>query len=302
MREMKKVSLPKALVIVGQTSSGKTALGIKLAKKFNGEIISADSRQVYIGLDIGTGKVTKKEMRGVPHHLLDVATPKRVYTAQNYVTDGRKAIAGIVRRKKLPIIVGGTGFYIDSLLGIISLPDVPSNKALRKLLSKMSASKLYTLLNKKDPRRAKDIDRHNPVRLIRALEIAEAIGKSPKSKSSTLYDTCWLGIALPFDKLEKKIEKRFRERMKQGMLKEAKRLHVSGVSWKRMEELGLEYRYMARLLQKKITRKEFDEQLLSEIKKYAKRQMKYWKRNKEIRWFEPEDKRVEEVAKNFLIN
>lgn len=291
----------KVIVIVGPTASGKTALAISLAKKFKGEVISADSRQVYKGLDIATGKVTKKEMAGITHHLLDVVSPKKVFNADDFVKLGGRSIFMIYHKNNIPIIAGGTGFYIDALVGNISLPHVPPNPKLRKKLEKLNASELYALLKKKDPRRAKDIDKHNPVRLVRALEIAEAIGKSPVRKSTSPYDVLWIGINVPLPELEKKIEKRVTLRMKQGMLAEAKRLRRGGLSWKRMEALGLEYRYLAQHLQGKLNRAELIESIRKGNVDYAKRQMKYWKRNKEIRWFGAKEmKEVEGVVKKFL--
>src|SRR6185503_17927169 len=152
----------KVLVIVGPTSSGKSALAVRLAKRLNGEVISADSRQIYKGLNIGTGKITMREMNGVRHLLLDVSSPKKVFTANDYVRLGRQAIQDISLRGKLPIICGGTGFYIDALLGRVLLADVPPNKKLRSRLSKLSVRKLHAMLQKKDVLRAKTIDRNNP--------------------------------------------------------------------------------------------------------------------------------------------
>lgn len=280
----------KLLVLVGPTSSGKTALAVELAKRLNGEVISADSRQVYRGLDIGTGKVTTREMHGVRHHLLDVASPKRTFTAHEFVAKGRKAVADIAKRGKLPIIAGGTGFYIDALVGRIQLPDVPANSNFRKLHSKTTAAELFRMLEQIDPERAQSIDPHNRPRLIRALEIARALGTVPKpSKSVDEYDILWLGLDLPKDGLDAKIDTRLAVRMKQGMLAEAKRLHASGLSYKRMEALGLEYRSLARLLQKKVTRAQMQTELSHAIKQYAKRQRTYWRRNKEIRWVDPKE-------------
>jgi tRNA dimethylallyltransferase len=181
------------------------------------------------------------------------------------------------------------------------LPNVPPNPALRKRLTHKSASELFALLKKKDPRRAEDIDAHNPVRLIRALEIAKAVGASPVLKTESLYDVLWIGIDVPKDVLNIKIEKRLTARMKRGMLSEARRLHAEGLSWKRMEELGLEYRYMARLLQRKMTREEFDRDLTTEIRRYAKRQRMYWKRNKKIWWVGPGDTKLSfKLIREFL--
>ena len=279
--------MQKILVIVGPTSSGKSALAVELARKFDGEVISADSRQVYKGLNIGTGKISKREMRGVRHHLLDLESPRKTFTAQDFVEKGRRAIEEIARRKKLPIVAGGTGFYIDALLGRIALPNVAANAKLRAKLEVKTAAQLLTMLKKRDPRRAKTIDPHNKRRLIRALEIAASIGKSPLTARQGLaaYDALWIGCAPPMKELEKKITIRLFGRIRGGMVAEAKRLHACGLSYKRMEELGLEYRSLARLLQGKITRGEMADELNRAIRKYAKRQLTYWKRNKDIEWF-----------------
>ena len=298
---MKKAMKQKVVVIVGPTCSGKTVLSIRLAKRFKGEVISADSRQVYKGLNIGTGKVTKKEMVGVSHHLLDVVSPKKIYTAHDFVIDGRKAIADVVKREKLPIVAGGTGFYIDALVGIISLPNVPPNPTLRKKLEKKTVEQLFKLLKIKDPVRALTIDKDNPVRLIRALEIAHALGANPPSISKPLYDVLWIGITPTRETTGEKIHERLLARMRQGMVREATKLHRSGLTHKRMEALGLEYRYLSRLLRKSISKKEFLIELEKEINLFAKRQMTYWKRNKSINWFVPKDvRKIETRVKKFL--
>ncbi len=283
------------LVIVGPTASGKSALAVRLAKKFNGEVISADSRQVYKGLDIGTGKITKKEMRGVPHHLLDVSSPKKNFSAGDYVRHARSSIKEVAARGKLPIVVGGTGFYVDSLLGRIDLPNVPPNKKLRDSLAKKTAPQLFAMLKKKDPKRARAMDtqseRNNPVRLIRALEVATA-PKSSKSKNVARFDlgtVLWIGISPSATLLEKKIRTRLLSRIKDGMVAEARRLKKSGLSYKRMRELGLEYRSLADLLEKKITQVELVEILYGEIRRYARKQTGYWNRNQDIAWFDPKD-------------
>ncbi len=276
---------PRILVIVGPTASGKSALAVRLARKLDGEVISADSRQVYKGLDIGTGKITKKEMRGIPHHMMDIVNPSSVFTAHDFIVHGRKAIEDILARGKVPIICGGTGFYIDALLGHITLPDVPANPTLRKRLSQKSPRQLFTILKKLDLKRAKSIDAHNPVRLIRAIEIAKTLGKVPVRKQTPLpYRLEWLGIKLNDATLRKRIHKRLLARMKEGMLREAKRLHREGLSYKRMSELGLEYRYLADFLQKKIDKTELLRKIEQGNIEYTKRQMTYWRRNKEIKW------------------
>lgn len=283
--------LPKVIAVVGPTSSGKTALGVWLAKQiqkgFGGaEIISADSRQVYKGLNLGTGKVTRKEMAGVPHHLLDVASPKKVFSANDFKRLGEKAITKIIKKNHIPIVVGGTGLYADVLLGRMVLPEVPPNPALRARLEKKSASQLFALLKKKDPERAKNIEPDHKRRLVRALEIAGAIGKSPAKTSAMTgiekYQVLWLGLNPGSDTLQKNINKRLRARFKAGMLAEAKRLHTQGLSYKRMEALGLEYRSMAEYLQKKITEQEMLINLERAINHYARRQTRWFRRNPNI--------------------
>ncbi len=271
------------------------------------EIISADSRQVYRGLDIGTGKITNREMRGVPHHLLDVASPKRKFSAANFINDAKVAIANISQKGKVPMIVGGTGYYIDALVGRILVPDVPPNIKLRAELSKKTAVELYALLGQMDPRRARAMatlsERNNKVRLIRALEIVAATGRvpAPTDTSQSDFDTLWIGINPPLKALENKIEKRLIARIKKGMIAEAVRLKKEGLSYKRMEELGLEYRSLARFLQKKITRQEMIEELKRDIRRYAKKQMMYWKRNTDIRWFPPTKKGLlEKTVRDWL--
>lgn len=275
---------PKVIALVGPTSSGKTALGVFLAQKLGGEIISADSRQVYRGLDIGTGKVTKKEMAGVPHHLLDIVSPKTIFNASDFVHTGEKALQKIISQNKLPLVVGGTGYYVDALLGRIVLPEVAPNDALREKLEKKTTEQLFALLQKKDPARAKTIEPEHRRRLLRALEIAEALGANPTPSAVKKYDVLWLGIAVPQATLEKRIRERLLARIQQGMVAEAVRLHNQGLSYKRMETLGLEYRSLARLLQKQITKEEFVVELERAIQHYAKRQARWFKRNPGIKW------------------
>ncbi len=274
----------KLIVILGPTASGKTAYSIKLAKKINGEIISADSRQVYNGLNLGTGKVTKKEMSGIKHHLLDVADPKKKFTVHDYIKLAEKAINKIASHGKVPIICGGTGFYIQALVDGLIIPEVPPNDTLRKKLEKMTIAEMLVTLKKLDQKRFETIDKNNPRRIIRAIEIATALGKVPMLKTISKYDPEFVGITLPKEVLNERIHKRLLARLKGGMINEVKKLHANGLSWKRMEELGLEYRFIARFLQNKISKEEMVEQLETAINQYAKRQMTWFKRDKRVRW------------------
>lgn len=295
------MGIRKAVVIVGPTAVGKTALSIVLAKAYEGEVISADSRQVYRGLDIGSGKVTKEEMEGVPHHLLDVAAPTDRFTAQEYAALGRKALEDILSRNKLPLIVGGTGFYIDALLGTTPLSNVPPNDALREALETLSLEELQERLKKNDPERFETIDIKNRVRLIRAIEISEGVPNENTLPPIKHVETLWLGLTLPGDVIKENIEKRLHARLAIGMLDEAKTLLENGVPLERLDELGLEYRFMARHLNGDISQEEMEQLIVSESIKYAKRQMTWFKRNKDIVWIEPnEKKRALELTRSFL--
>lgn len=313
---------PKIIVVLGPTASGKSELAVKIALRLNSgqakkiysingaEIISADSRQVYKGLDIGSGKITKKEMQGVPHYLLDVASPKKVFTVSQYQKLARKAIKKIINKNKVPIICGGTGLYIDSIIYNLQFPNVPPQPKLRRKLEKISTEKLFERLQKLDPQRAKNIDRHNRRRLIRALEICLITGKpipvnisaeSAYSISDKSASILKIGVKKSPEELKKIIKKRLYRRLKIGMLKEVENLHEKGLSWKRLDDLGLEYRYISRYLRDLISKKEMEELILKESYKYAKRQMTWFQRDKNIFWIKGE-KEAMKLAEEFLIN
>lgn len=286
---MKPSPSPKVIVILGPTASGKSSLGVALARQFNGEIISADSRQVYRGLNIGSGKITKREMRGIPHHLLDVASPRRRFTVTQFQKLGRTAMRSIVAKGKTPIIVGGTGFFIDALLYDYPLPSAKPDHKLRSQLDKKTAEELFARLQALDPRRAGSIDSHNKRRLIRALEIiaqtgqpVPAAGDALRKKSS--YHVLKIGLRLPTETLQRNIHTRLLARLRQGMIGEVKKLRADGLGWQRLEDLGLEYRFVGRFLQKLISRQQMTEQLETEIRRYAKRQMTWFKRDNGIHW------------------
>ncbi len=276
---------PKIVAILGPTASGKSALAVFLAKKFNGEIISADSRQVYRGFDLGAGKITKKEMQGVRHYLLDVASPKRNFTAAQYQKLARRALQDILKENKLPIVCGGAGFYVQTLLDGIAIPEVKPNFKLRTELRGKKTAELFQMLKAIDPNRAKNIDPKNPHRLIRALEIVRTLGRVPQLKINPFpAEILFIGIKKNKDELNRLIAERLNKRLGLGLLKEVKRLHARGLSWQRLEQFGLEYKYGALLLQNKITRGDFKKELVRASLKYAKRQMTWFKKDKRIHW------------------
>ncbi len=295
-----KKSLPKLVVILGPTASGKTTLSIKLAKKFKGEIVSADSRQVYKAMDIGTGKITKKQMKGIPHHLLDVASPRIKFTAARYKKLANRALKQIIKNNT-PFLVGGTGLYIQTITDNIVIPQVKPDWKLRAELEKLTTQKLFKLLKKKDKRRAKTIDSKNRRRLIRALEIIEKT-KQPIpvfKKNKAEFDFLIIGIKKSQQDLKKLIEKRLSKRLKQGMIIEVKRLKKQGLSWKRLEEFGLEYKLVAQYLQNKISKEKMIERIQTESEQYAKRQMTWFKRDKRIHWIN-KPKQADKLIKGFL--
>jgi tRNA dimethylallyltransferase len=271
------------IVILGPTATGKSDLAVKIAQNFNGEIISADSRQIYKGLDIGTGKITKDEMRGIKHYCLDIADTNRRFTVVDWMTEAKKAIKEIQAKEKIPIICGGTGFYIDSLIHNYIYPELKSE---HENLEKQSTNDLFEILNRLDPDYANKIDRNNRRKIEKAIVLAKEYGKVPEIKySPSLGKFILIGIDIPMHELSERIEKRLLKRIDQGMIEEAKKLYSNGISYEKMEELGLEYRYMSRLLRENMTMNDFLNILKTKIRQYAKRQMTWFKKMKNIKWF-----------------
>jgi tRNA dimethylallyltransferase len=274
----------KVVCIVGPTAVGKSDFAVNYALQNNGEIISADSRQVYIGLDIGTGKITKEEMKGIPHHMLDVISPKENFNVAMYKEMAEKLIEEIHNRGKLPIICGGTGFYIDALLNDITYPNVPHNEKLREELDQKSSVELFEILKSLDEEYANNLnnsERNNNFRLIRSIEIIKELGKIPEiKKNESKYNIEWIKLSLPNEELRKRIHDRLIKRIDAGMIDEVKNLNGNGLSYQRMEELGLEYRYISRYLKGLISKEEMIIKLETEIWRYAKRQILWFSRIK----------------------
>jgi len=307
--------LPKVVVILGTTSAGKTKLAVQLARKFKGEIVSADSRQVYKGMDIGTGK-DLAEYGKTPYHLIDVADPKKRFTVAKWQKMAYEAINDILKRGKLPIVCGGTGLYVSALTEGYALQETSDKRpafasasagkqVTRDKLSKLTLKQLLSRLKRVDLETYKVIDRKNRRRVQRALEIYYETGvpksKQPK-KQKPAFEFLQLGISFPQKVLYQKIDQRLKHRIeKQGMINEIKRLHRQGVSWQRFDELGLEYRWVAKYLQKKITKDELFENLKNAIHHFAKRQVTWFKRDKETKWIK-NYQQAESSVKKFLIS
>jgi tRNA dimethylallyltransferase len=302
----------KIIVVLGPTSSGKSDIAIKLARKFDGEIISADSRQIYRGMDIGTGKITKAEQILAKHHMIDIISPRTNFSAAQFKKKTDKIIRDILRRGKIPIICGGTGFWIKSIVDNVIYPEVKPNWKLRNTLRNKTLEELLSILKKLDSERTKNIDAKNPVRLIRAIEICQTLGKVPKQKRvKDRYDFLQIGIDVDNKKLQENIQKRLAQRFSAGMIEEVEKLHREDkLSWKRLESFGLGYNLIPKYLRGEIeTEEELFENIYRAEKDYAKRQMTWFsaqgrsasggKKDKRIIWLEKYTEIEKEVG-NFL--
>ncbi len=294
---------PKIIVILGPTASGKSSVAIKLAQKNNGEIISADSRQIYRGMDIGTGKITKQEQKLTKHWMLDIVSPKTNFSAAQFKKKADKIIKDILKRGKLPIICGGTGFWIKAIVDNIIYPEVKPDWKLRKDLDKKSAEELFTMLKKLDSRRAENIDAKNKVRLIRAIEICKSLGKVPEIKQkmkSEKYKFLQIGILRDKEDLHKRIEKNIKKRFSQGMIEEVERLRREGLSWKKIHSFGLSYSLIPQYLKGEIkSEKELFEKIFQAEKDYAKRQMTWFKKDNRIKWL-ADYRKIKKETEKFL--
>ncbi len=317
----------KIIVILGPTASGKTKLAVNLARRFNGEIVSADSRQVYRGMDAGTGKDLKefsifKQIQNpkskiirIPYHLIDVVSPKSQFSLAKYQKLAFKAIGDILTRGKLPILVGGTGLYLQAVVDGYQLSKAKPDKKLREKLEKMSAEKLFKMLSERDYEKAENLnesDRNNKRRLIRYMEIAKSWSKrglasdleaKPLQRMSN-NSFLIIGVKKDIKEIRKIIYKRLIERLeKEDMIEEVKRLRKNGVSWKRLESFGLEYKFISLYLRGKLEYKEMAEKLNIAIGRFAKRQMSWFRRwerqGAKIYWIKKK-KESEKLVKIFL--
>lgn len=273
-REVKLVA--QILLIAGPTASGKSSRAVAEALARGGEVISVDSRQVYRGLDIGTEKISREEMRGVPHHLIDIREPGQAYSAGDFVHDATRLISEISARGKLPILAGGTHFYFDALL--YGLPmGTDANPELRTELEKLSTEELYARVCAADARRAAELDPQNRRRLIRALEIIETRGVVPERVSTApKYAVEWIVINPPREELRARIDTRIKEALTRGLIDEVRRVREA-VGDKRLNELGLEYKIVGEYLRGEITEAELLPTLSAKLWQYARRQ-KAWLR------------------------
>ncbi len=266
-------SRPRIIGVIGPTASGKSARAIALAQERDGEVISVDSRQIFRTLDIGTEKMSIEEMRGVPHHLIDIRNPEEKYSAGEFVDDATPLIVNMLARGKTPILAGGTHFYFDALL--YGLPREPVDEDFRSTLETLATEELAAQLDVKDPRRASRIDPMNRRRLVRALELVQARGAVPeRERTEPLYDVEWVVIDPPKEVLRERIDRRLQEALDRGLIDEVKRTQAR-VGDVRLDELGLEYRVIGEYLRGERSEASLLPTLSSRLWRYA-RQQKQW--------------------------
>lgn len=273
----------KLIVIAGTNASGKSNLGVQLAAHYGGEVISADSRQVFTGLDLGSGKITQKEMMGVPHHLIDICKPGDFFSMADFQRLAYTAIDDILARGKMPFLVGGTGLYIDSVADGYELSDRPPDLALRAHLETFETSALYEMLKEKIP--DTQIEPKNRNRVMRALERLAADDYHP-GKRNPRYDVLRLGVTWPREILKSRIDERLERRLNAGMIDEVKALMDNGASTDFLMRLGLEYRYITQYLLGEMPYEIMVEELSKAIKRFAKRQMTWFKKTASLHWLD----------------
>lgn len=294
--------MEKLVIIAGTNASGKSGLGIELAQKYNAEIVSADSRQVFTGLDLGSGKVTKEEMQGIPHHLIDVAAPNDFFSLADYQKKAYEAIDDIHSRGIKAFLVGGTGLYVNAVADGYQLNEAKPDFTLRADLENKSKEELIDILRNKNPQALERVDLNNKQRLERAAEKA-ILGKFNENPSKPRYETLILGITWPREILYERIRERLDLRLNQGMLDEVKNLRENGASDDFLYRLGLEYRYIMMYLRGDFP--DFDafyNKLFMEIRHLAKEQMTWFRKRKDINWIDMSDdplKRSSELIDEF---
>jgi len=302
---------PTILVILGPTASGKTKLAVELARVHNGEIISVDSRQVYKGMDIGTGKDLAEYGKGktaVKFHLIDVADPKSPYDLYQYQKAAQKAILDVLKKGKLPILVGGSGLYLQAVVDGYILDNLSPRTTDSSEEDSMTLTEIQNKVKTIDKAffdRLNNSEKNNKRRLIRYLEILQNSSKlhaQPKAKKPP-YDFKVIGLQVGMETLRKRIKQRILDRLENdAMIKEVADLHKQGLSWPRLESFGLEYKFVSQLLQKKLNREEMINKLATATGQFAKRQMTWFRRwekqGREISWIKSK-KEIEKFISSF---
>lgn len=279
----------KLVVIAGTNASGKSGLGIELAKKYNAEIVSADSRQVYEGLDLGSGKVTYEEMQGVPHHLIDVVKPNDFFSLLNFQELAYKSIDDILGRDAKAFLVGGTGLYVNAVVDGYNISKEPVDPKLRDEVAAKNLPELIAILEDKYPEALTKVDLQNKRRVERAVERA-LMGNTADEENRPKYETLVLGVTWPRDVLYERIRERLDRRLKQGMIEEVEGLRAKGATDEFLYGLGLEYRYILMYLRGEFeSYNAFYDKLFMEIRHLAKEQMTWFRKRKDICWIDMQE-------------
>ena len=287
----------KLVIIAGTNASGKSGLGIELALKYGAEIVSADSRQVFRGLDLGSGKVTAEEMQGVPHHLLDVAEPNDFFSLSHYQKLAYAAIDDIFARGGRPFLVGGTGLYVNAVADGYNLNDAEPDPAIRQRVEAMSLEELTELIGEKNPGALERLDLKNKRRLERAAEKALA-GKGNELPSKPRYETLMIGVTWPREVLYERIRERLDRRLKEGMIAEVENLRANGATDEFLYKLGLEYRYILMYLKGEFGSFDaFYDKLFMEIRHLAKEQMTWFRKRTDIHWIDMQKDPFDEASR-----
>lgn len=292
----------RLVIVCGPTATGKTAVAVALAKKFGGELISADSRQVYRGMDIGTGKDTAS-LQGIPIGMYDVVNPDEQFSVSDYQKQANTYMEDIRKRNKLPIIVGGTGLYIQSLMQTVPTMGVTPDTNLRKKLNGYPTKKLQELVQKDYPdvwKQLNNSDRNNPRRLIRKIELGRAGITGLKQPLVANQDICWIGLTAPFPYLYSQIDKRVDKRVEQGIVDEVKLLIKQGYGWNLPSMSGLGYREWKECIEGKSTLEEVVQKWKYDEHGYARRQITWFKRNTDIHWFDVSQKGYCEAIESYV--
>lgn len=302
---------PKVIVICGPTASGKTGLSVKLAQRINGEIVSCDSMQIYQDMTIGTAKVTEEEMQGVPHHLIDFVSPDKRYSVAEFQKDAEKAICEIIQRGKIPIVVGGTGLYVDTLVYHIQYPEIEIDLAYRKelenLIQEQGLQEAYQKAKEIDPQAIEKISSNDQKRIMRILEIYHQTGKTKTQleiesrKEEPPYEYLMYAIEMDREKLYDRINQRVDIMLEQGLIEEVQALIKKYQDFPTAMQ-GLGYKEVVSYLQGDMTKEEMIETLKQETRRYAKRQLTWFRKNKEIKWIDgllPAEENIQRILEDY---
>lgn len=304
--------MDKMVIVAGPTASGKSAAGVELCKRLQGSVISADSMQVYRGMDIGSAKITEEEMQGIPHELIDIADPSEEWNVVRFQREAKAAVQRITAKGRLPVLVGGTGFYIQALLYDIDFTETREDTAYRSLLEEKARTEgnesLYRMLLEKDPEAAAAIHQNNLKRVIRALEFTRETGEKisdhneEQRKRQAAYDAVFFVLTMEREKLYRRIDLRVDQMMEAGLLEEVKRLQEQGVTSRDVSMQGLGYKQILQYLEGEGTLEDAVEQIKLQTRHFAKRQLTWFRRERDVIWVNTDEFPSREEMLDYMEN